>query len=70
MKFIERSTSRLSAWMFLQLNTCLINNGKTDILNDLGTELFKNFGVQLTKQSLDERFNIHDSWSYLDAKVL
>jgi hypothetical protein len=58
-KFIERSTSRLSAWMFLQLNTCLINNGKTESLNDLGAELFKNFGVQLTKQSLDERFNIH-----------
>ena len=58
-KFIERSTSRLSTWMFLQLNTCLINNGKTDSLNDLGTELFKGFGVQLTKQSLDERFNIH-----------
>lgn len=58
-KFIERSTSRLSAWMFLQLNTCLINNGKTDSLNDLGFELYKNFGVQLTKQSLDERFNIH-----------
>jgi hypothetical protein len=58
-RFVERSTSRLSSWMFLQLNTCLTNNGKTDSLNDLGTELFKNFGVQLTKQSLDERFNIH-----------
>jgi Transposase DDE domain len=58
-KFIERSTSRLSAWMFLQLNTCLINNGKMDSLNDLGTELLKNFGIKLTKQSLDERFNIH-----------
>ena len=58
-KFIERSSSRLSAWMFLHLNTCLINNGKTESLNDLGTELFKNFGIQLTKQSLDERFNIH-----------
>jgi Transposase DDE domain len=58
-KFIERSTSRISAWMFLQLNTCLINNGKTESLNDLGVELFKNFGIQLTKQSLDERFNIH-----------
>ena len=58
-KFIERSTSRLSAWMFLQLNTCLINNGKMDSLNDLGAELFKHFGVQLTKQSLDERFNIY-----------
>jgi len=58
-KFIERSTSRLSAWMFLQLNTCLVNNGKMDSLNDLGTALFKIFGVKLTKQSLDERFNIH-----------
>lgn len=58
-KFVERSTSRLSAWMFLQLNTCLINNGKTDSLNDLSTELFKHFGVSLTKQSLDERFNIN-----------
>ncbi|PWK28911.1 DDE family transposase [Arcicella aurantiaca] len=58
-KFVERSTSRLSAWMFLQLNTCLVSNGKVDSLNDLGTELFNNFGVKLTKQSLDERFNIH-----------
>jgi hypothetical protein len=58
-KFVERSTSRLSAWMFLQLNTCLVNNGKMDSLNDLGTELLKNFGIRLTKQSLDERFNIH-----------
>lgn len=58
-KFIERSSSRLSAWMFLQLNTCLINNGKMDSLNDLGTELTKHFGIKLTKQSLDERFNIY-----------
>lgn len=58
-KFVERSTSRLSAWMFLQLNTCLIGNGKTESLNDLGVELFNHFGISLTKQSLDERFNIH-----------
>jgi hypothetical protein len=45
--------------MFLQLNTCLINNGKADSLNDLGSVLNTTFGIKLTKQSLDERFNTH-----------
>ena len=58
-KFIERSTSRLSAWMFLKLNTCLVKNGKESSLNDLVNDLRDNFGIKLTKQSLDERFNIY-----------
>jgi len=58
-KFIERSTSPLSAWMFLKLNPCLIHNGKEISLNDLVDEIRDNFGVKLTKQSLDERFNIY-----------
>lgn len=58
-KFIERSTSRLSAWMFLQLNVCYANSGKADSLNDLASVLSKHFGIKITKQSLDERFNTH-----------
>lgn len=45
--------------MFLQLNTCLIDSGKETSLNDLSESLSENFGVNLTKQSLDERFNIY-----------
>ncbi|HEV7349449.1 IS4 family transposase [Telluribacter sp.] len=56
-RFIERSTSRLSAWMFLQLNTCLVSNGSSVSLTDMTDTLLETFGVELTKQSLDERFN-------------
>lgn len=58
-KFIERSSSRLSAWMFLQLNTCLIQSGKETSLTDLADELSDRFGIQLSKQSLAERFNCY-----------
>ena len=58
-RFIERSTSRISAWMFLQLNTCLASSGPWGSLADMTDSLFEEFGVQMTKQSLDERFNCY-----------
>jgi hypothetical protein len=58
-KFIERSSSRLSAWMFLQLNTCLIHSGKETSLTDLADELSDRFGIKVSKQSLAERFNCY-----------
>ena len=51
-KFVERSTSRLSSWMFLQLNTCLVSNGKVDSLNDLGAEPHLAQPLQATGSSL------------------
>ena len=56
-RFVERSSSRLDSWMFLQLNTCLIDNAKEVSLNDMVGILRDNFNVKMTKQSLDERFN-------------
>ncbi|HSI90878.1 MAG TPA: IS4 family transposase [Adhaeribacter sp.] len=56
-KFIERSTSRLSGWMFLQLHLLLNSNGKDFSLNDMCQELSERHNIDLTKQSLDERFN-------------
>jgi hypothetical protein len=67
-RFIEPSTSRLSAWMFLQLNTCLIDRGKECSLNDMAAALSDAFAIKLTKQSLDERFNTFGG--SLDEKVL
>ena len=58
-KFIERSSSRLSAWMFLQMNTCMIHSGKEMSLTDLADELSDRFGIQLSKQSLAERYNCY-----------
>lgn len=58
-KFIERSSSRLSAWMFLQLNTCIIHSGKETSLTDLVDELSDKFGIKISKQSLAERFNCY-----------
>lgn len=56
-RFIERSTSRLSGWMFLELHLLLESNGRDFSLSDMCQELSDRHGVELTKQSLDERFN-------------
>lgn len=54
--FIERSSSRLSSWMFFVLNTCMIDaeSSLTDMVGDLASR----YGVKMAKQSLDERFNM------------
>ncbi len=56
-RFIERSTSRLSGWMFLQLHLLMESNGQEFSLSQMCEELFERHGVVMSKQSLDERFN-------------
>jgi IS4 transposase len=56
-RFIERSSSRLSGWMFLQLHLLMESNGQTFSLSQMCEELFERHGVIMSKQSLDERFN-------------
>lgn len=56
-RFIERSTSKLSGWMFLELHLLMEASGKERSLSQLCEDLFERHGVELTKQSLDERFN-------------
>ena len=56
-RFIERSTSRLSGWMFLQLHLLMESNGKEFSLSDMCQGLSERHGAELSKQSLDERFN-------------
>lgn len=56
-RFIERSTSRLSGWMFLQLHLLMESSGKEFSLSQMCEERYERHGVALTKQSLDERFN-------------
>lgn len=55
--FIERSTSRLSGWMFLELHLLMESSGKDFSLSQMCEELYERHGISLTKQSLDERFN-------------
>lgn len=56
-KFIERSSSKLTGWMFLELHLLMDLNGKEFSLNQMCDELYDRYGVWLAKQSLDERFN-------------
>lgn len=58
-KFIERSSSRLTGLMFLELNVCYLGDGCTRSLNDMCDYLSEHHQVSLTKQSLDERYNTH-----------
>lgn len=56
-KFIQRSTSRLSGESFLMMNVFDSTDGKERSLNDCCDWLEEHFDVNLTKQSLDERYN-------------
>ncbi len=56
-RFIERSSSRLSGWMFLELHLLLESNGRDLSLNQMCEELFERHGIKLSKQGLDQRFN-------------
>jgi Transposase DDE domain len=75
-RFIERSTSKLSGWMFLELHLLMTSSGKEFSLNQMCQELEERHGVALTKQSLDERFNtfavkfIHQCFAYVLTQVL
>jgi IS4 transposase len=75
-RFIERSTSKLSGWMFLELHLLMNSTGKDFSLNEMCEELLERHAVELTKQSLDERFNtfavkfIRQCFAYVLAQVL
>jgi IS4 transposase len=75
-RFIERSTSKLSGWMFLELHLLMSSSGKELSLNQMCQELEERHGIELTKQSLDERFNtfavkfMRQCFEYVLAQVL
>lgn len=56
-KFIQRSTSRLSGKSFLEMNVFDSTDGKERSLNDSCDWLEEHYGIDITKQSLDERYN-------------
>lgn len=56
-RFIERSSSRVSGWMFLQLHLLMESSGQEFSLSQMCEELWERHGVVMSKQSLDERFN-------------
>ena len=58
-KFIERSSSRLTGQMFLQMNVFNIATGKDRSLSDDCDYLEDTYGLKLQKQSLDERYNTY-----------
>lgn len=58
-KFIRRSTSRVTGLSFLMMNVFDTTGGKERSLVDSCDWLEDNFGVSMTKQSLDERYNTH-----------
>ena len=75
-RFIERSTSKLTGWMFLQLHLLMQGHGKDFSLTDMCQELSDTYGIDLTKQSLDERFNTYavkfmrQSFAYIFSQTL
>jgi len=56
-KFVRRNTSRLTGLSFLMMNVFDTTSGKERSLNDSCDWLLDNFGISMTKQSLDERYN-------------
>lgn len=56
-KFIRRTTSRLTGTSFLMLNVFDTTDGKERSLDDSCDWLAEHFGISMTKQSLDERYN-------------
>lgn len=58
-KFIQRSSSQLSGQSFLMMNVFDSSDGKERSLTDSCDWLAEHFGINLKKQSLDERYNTH-----------
>lgn len=58
-RFIERSSSRITGQMFLMLNVLQLSASPDDSLQDQCNWLSSHFGVEIRKQSLDERYNTH-----------
>jgi len=57
--FVQRSSSRLGSYEFLLLNVFDRSTGKERSLNDSCDWLEEHFGISMTKQSLDERYNTY-----------
>ena len=58
-RLVERSTSRLNGQAFLMLNVFAQGSGKETSLEDQCNYLQQVFGINMKKQSLDERFNTY-----------
>jgi hypothetical protein len=58
-RFLERSTSRLKGKSFLELNVCDFGEKGNMSLTDKCGYLEDNFGISMTKPSLDERYNTY-----------
>lgn len=58
-KFIQRSTSQLTGESFLMMNVFDSTDGKERSLTDSCDWLGEHFGLNIKKQSLDERYNTY-----------
>lgn len=58
-RLVERSTSRLNGQAFLMLNVFAQGSSKETSLEDQCNYLRQVFGINMKKQSLDERFNTY-----------
>ena len=58
-RFLERCTSRLKGKSFLELNVCDFGEKGSMSLTEKCDYLEENFGISMTKPSLDERYNTH-----------
>jgi len=56
-KFVRRSTAKLRGLPFLLMNVFDTTDGKERSLNDSCDWLSEHFGIEMSKQSLDERYN-------------
>lgn len=57
--FVQRSSAKLGSYEFLLMNIFDRSSGKEKSLNDSCDWLEEHFGISLTKQSLDERYNTY-----------
>ena len=58
-KFLERKTSRLTGQMFLEMNLFNLSGEKENSLSDQSDYLEDTYGIEMRKQSLDERYNTY-----------
>lgn len=58
-KFIQRSSSQLTGSSFLLMNVFDSTDGKERSLRDSCDWLAAHFGINIKKQSLDERYNTY-----------
>jgi hypothetical protein len=58
-RFIERQSSRLTGEMFLKMNVCDFGESGGMSLTEKCTWLSEEYGVEMSKQSLDERYHTY-----------